>query len=187
MKTQEKQTDALIIMKALEKEASPNIKRISNLTISSQDDYATAATLLKMVKNLAAQAKDKEDSLTSPLKNVIADIKTLFVPFRNTVAALEIDTKAKMLAFVISSQKKIAVLESKFESGEIKKVGTLIAKTNALEISSNVRKIWTAIEVDGTQTPREYMVPDVTAIREALKTGKKVKGWEWKQVESIAI
>jgi len=179
--------DAAVVMKSLEKLAAPQIKQISSLTIKSKDDYATAAELMRSVKNIAKQAKEKEESLTEPLKQVIKDIQSLFKPFRNQVAELEADTKAKMLAFVASTTKQIQAVNERFENGDIKKVSTVISKTNALEIDSNVRKTWKAVPVNPTQTPREYCIPDEVKIREALKAGKSVRGWEWRQVESISI
>jgi len=35
--------------------------------------------------------------------------------------------------------------------------------------------------------PREYMVPDLAAIREAYKNGVSIEGCRWEQVETIAI
>jgi len=179
--------DASIVMKSLEKQAAPQIKQISSLKVVCKDDYNTAAELMKSVKNIAKQAKEKEESITDPLKQVIKDVQSLFKPFRNQVAELEADTKSKMLAFVSSTTKAIAQVNERFESGEIKKVSTVISKTNALEIDSNVRKTWKAVPVNPTQTPREYCIPDEVKIREALKAGKSVRGWEWRQVESINI
>ncbi len=187
MGKQTNNVDASIVMKSLEKQAAPQIKQISSLKVTCKDDYNTAAELMKSVKGIAKQAKEKEESLTEPLKQVIKDIQSLFKPFRTQVAELEADTKSKMLAFVESSSKQQAQLSQRFEDGEIKKVSTLVSKTSALTIDSNVRKTWKAVEIDASKTPREYLVPDETLIREALKAGKVVKGWEWKQVDSISI
>lgn len=185
-----KTTDVLVIMKSLEKQAKPSIAKVSDLTIKSQSDFELAGKLLGEVKELAKQAKAKEETFTVPLNKLLKDTRELFKPFRDLVNKVEIDTKGKMLEFIESNKKEALKLEQQFADGKIKKVSTVVEKINALDTTSQfsqLRKVWTAFEVDGSQTPREFLVPDTQAIREALKAGRKVKGWEWKQVEQIAI
>ncbi len=186
----QKNNDAAIVMAALEKESAPTIKKVSNLVIESNEDFELAGQLMKLLKQKATQAREREESLTNPLKSVLADIRTLFKPFRDNIDILEFDTKRKMLAFSTQQSAQAKKLEADFASGKIKKVSTLLSKQNELEVSSafsGVRKTWTAVCVDADKTPRAYMVPDEVAIKAALKAGKKVAGWEWKQIESIAI
>jgi hypothetical protein len=182
--------DALIVLKALEKDAKTPIKKLSGLSITDQTDFENAGLTLKLLKDLGAQAEAKEKSLTAPLTKVIADIKSLFRPFRETVALTEQSVKQKMLAFLADQKKKEAKLLADFESGKIKKVTTVIAKQKELEVingAAQVRKVWTAIPVDETLTPREFLVPDRAAIKEALKSGQSVPGWKWEQIENIAV
>lgn len=182
--------DALIVMKALEKESAPAIRKLSNLTITSQDDFVLAGKMLKELKTKAKQAKEREQSLTDPLKAVMNDIQALFKPFRTAIANLELDTKEKMLEFVKTSKDESEKLEQAFVDGKIKKVSTLLAKQNALEVNSDfsqTRKLWIPVCVDEKKTPREYLTPDMPKIREALRAGKNVAGWKWEQTETIAI
>lgn len=186
--------DASIVMKSLEKQAAPAIKQISNLQIKSKEDYAAAATIMKSIKVIAKLAEEKENELIAPSKRIITDAKltitnvqTFFKPFRDQVALLDKDTKDKMLGWKVKADEAIKELGAKFEDGDIKKVSTFVSKTSALTIDSNVRKTWTAVEVNVNITPRGYMVPDMQLIKEALKAGRKVSGWEWRQVDSISI
>lgn len=184
------QTDALVVMKALEKEAKPQMRKVSNLEIKTQEDFDTAGKLLKNVKELAKGAKAREESITKPLTKVIADVRDLFRPFLSSVKELEEDTKTKMLAFANKADEKKEKLMKDFQEGKIKNVQTVVSKTNALEIENGdakIKKVWTAVCVDEKKTPREYLVPDEVKIKEALKAGKKVPGWEWRQEKSIAI
>lgn len=179
--------DAAVIMATLEREAAPSIKRVTALVVSDQGSYKLAGELMKGVKDIAKVAKEREEQFTVPLKKLLADVTTLFKPFRDNVKMVEQDVKGKMLVWIEQSKKETLKLAEKFESGEIKKVSTLVSKRAALSIDSNVRKTWQAVPVKESLTPREYLVPDIDAIKAALKSGKKVAGWEWRQVESIVI
>jgi hypothetical protein len=180
--------DAAIVLKALEKDAAPLLKKLKGFEIASQDDYAKAVQLTKELKGLAKVAKSKQDEFVVPLNELIKKAKALFKPFTDMVEATELNIKVEMQSYLTTQAEKQKQLEQDVQSGKIKKVSTYVRKVEELEVkNSGVRKIWQAIEIDASKTPREYMVPDTTAIREALKAGKKVNGWEWKQVDSIAL
>ena len=179
--------DASIVMQALEKQATPAIKKVNSLVVNDHESYTQAGELMKGIKEIAKIAKEREDQFTVPLNKLLTDIRSLFKPFRDNVKMVEQDTKDKMLKYLESTKKEVKKLEEKFDSGEIKKVSTLVSKTAALQIGSNVRKVWEAVPVNVEQTPREYLVPDEAKIKDALKSGKTVKGWKWEQVEHIII
>lgn len=190
MDKKDSQISAAIVALTLEKSAKKPMQQVSDLLVKTQDDYKTAGALLKKVKEYGALAKEKEETFTIPLNKMLADIKELFKPFRDSVKKLDSDTKEKMLGFIEANRKKVEVLEAKFDSGEIKKVSTFIEKSAALEVNSTfsqLRKVWTMIEVDSTLTPKAYLCPDLALIKEALKAGKSVAGWKWEQVNSIAV
>jgi Flp pilus assembly protein CpaB len=95
-----------------------------------------------------------------------------------------------MLAYLTANKAKEQKLIADFEAGKIKKINTVISKQKTLEVTNGaaqVRKVWTAIPVNEKLTPREFLIPDTSAIKEALKSGKAVAGWKWEQVDSIAV
>ncbi len=189
-KTKPADVSASVILSALRKEAKRPTDKISSLTIKSNEDLDTAAVLLKELKSYAKQADDKEKSLTEPLTKVVKDIRALFKPFKDSIEQIEADTKLKMSVYLEQNKAALKKLDADFDSGKIKKVSTLVTKQAVMHISSSsmqVRKTWTAIEVDAKKTPREYLVPDLPSIKEALKAGKKVAGWKWEQVDTIAV
>ena len=48
-------------------------------------------------------------------------------------------------------------------------------------------KVDAAVVLKAVEQERAFLVPNEVAIREELKAGKKVEGWDWVQVDSIAI
>ena len=185
----DQKVDAAIVLRSLEVEAQPLFKKLKAITsIESQDDYDRALTLTKNLKELARLAKEKEQSFTIPLNDLIKKARDLFRPFTTMVEATESSTKLLMLEYVKQQQDALKELEEDFSSGKIKRVSTFANK--AAEFSakkSGNRKVWKAICDDPSKTPKKFLVPDVAAITEALKNGEKVNGWVWQQVDQIAI
>jgi hypothetical protein len=104
------------------------------------------------------------------------------------VEATEANVKVLMLEYVKAQQDALKELEEDFESGKIKRVSTFANK--AAEFSakkSGNRKVWKAVCIDESKTPRKYYKVDLSMIAEDLKEGKKVNGWVWQQVDQIAI
>jgi CDP-glycerol glycerophosphotransferase (TagB/SpsB family) len=183
-------TDAAILVEALRTEAAPLFKRIERLRIVDNESYNRVAESVAALKQLAKAAETKEKSLTDPLKKVSNDIKALFKPFRELVDNTEKVCKADMTKYLISVEDKKNKIKEDFESGKIVKLSTAVRKTSELEVfspSSSVRNILVLKEVDASLTPRDYLVPDESKIKEALKNGKKVPGWKLAQKKSIAI
>ena len=181
--------DAAVVLKAVEKEAAPLLAKLQRVKdITNVTEYAKAMEIMKELKALLKVTEEKEDSLVKPLQEVVKGIKNLFKPFSQSVLSLQMDIKSKMQMFVAANEAKERKLEADFESGKIKKVSTFVSKAADLTIvNSGVRKIWKAVCVDESKTPRAFLVPNEVAIREELKAGKKVEGWDWVQVDSIAI
>jgi hypothetical protein len=50
-----------------------------------------------------------------------------------------------------------------------------------------VRRTWEVEIVDASTIPREYLVPDLAAIKKALQAGQKVKGCKLVQKKGLAI
>lgn len=180
-----------IVVASLEKQAMPEFRRLTNLTvIKTKEEYEKAADSIKALKVLSGLAKEKELRITDPLRVSLKETQSLFRPFQEKVKAVEDVTKNAMLNFLDAQKKLAAKVESDFEDGKIKKVSTVVAKQNELRIDNGVaqvRKVWTLFIDDASAVPRNFLTPDESAIREEFKTGGKVKGCRWEQVETIAI
>lgn len=182
--------NALIVAQALIKESQPMMKKVSNLAIKTNVDYEQAAVLVKGLKEIAKKAKTEEEKITKPLTESLNAAKAHFKPFHDQVKAIEIDTKAKMIAYLDAKEKEEQKLLDKFEAGEIKRVSTLTKKQGELRVESSTavtRIVDTLVIEDEKAIPREYLIPDETKIKEALKAGKKVRGCKLEKVKQLAI
>jgi len=179
-----------IVVKALEKQASPITRKVTSLVINSQESFDQAGEMIKTLKEIDRKAVEEEKKITDPLTQALQAAKTHFKPFHDHVKLIEADTKAKMLTYVKTMEQKQLKALDDFDKGKIKKISTLTSKQEALQVvssSAQTRQVWSMEVVDASIIPREYLMPDEAKIKEALKAGKKVKGCEWKQVKTIAI
>lgn len=176
-----------IILKAFEKEAAPLVRKLGTLEIKTKEDYERAAVLMKELKSIGKKAKDRLNvDFVIPAKTISDNAKNLFQPFLALVVEWEVTVKEGMRKYLDKSKDVKAGLDARYESGSLG-VEKYLDKVDAVEVDSNVRRIFRAVATDVDATPREYLVPDEPKIREALKNGKKVKGWVWEQQETIAI
>lgn len=187
------ETKTAVVLASLEKKANPLFKKLPT-TITTKQEYEDAASNMKLIKMLVKDGGVEKKILLDPLTEIIENtnilakrIKDLFKPFEDKVEQKEDELKNLMLGYLIESKKQIAKISGDLSSGKIKKASTAVKKQNELQATSNIRKVWTAICEDENKTPREFMVPDEAAIKEALKGGKKVAGWTYKQIETIVI
>lgn len=181
---------AAVVVQSLQKQATPLFKKLEVVKIDSQEEYDRAGKLVKELKEMAKVADQKEKAITNPLNEALKETKALFKPFKDRVAEVELQTKAGMNQFLIKQEAATKKLEEKFERGDIKKVSTLVAKKEELQVqsaNSKVRKVKVLKIVDASAIPREYLEPNESAIKAALLEGKKVKGCILEEVNQIAI
>lgn len=180
-----------IIIKGMEKESAPLFKKLTAVsTVNSKADFAMVSANITALKAIGKAAKAKKASIVDPIKQGIKEIDSLFKPFIDRCDEMEANAKRLLLQYQIKLDTESAKLEADFASGKIKKASTVVGKQAELVIEDEnvtIRKTWTAIATDASKTPREFMVPNEIAIKEALKAGKKVAGWEWKQVKGVSI
>lgn len=175
-----------VVLAALQKKAQPLFKKLPE-KITTKQQYEDAASNMKAIKALVKEAEKEKKQLIDPLNVVIKRIREHFRPFENKAAEAEAKLKSQMSSYLLESEKKAKAIEQKLEDGKIKKVATAVKKQNEILVTTNIRKVWTAVCVDASKTPRKFLVPDEAAIKAALKNGEKVDGWKWEQVDQIVI
>ena len=177
-----------IVAASIQKKAKPFLNKLNSIdVIKSKEDYELAASNLRKLKDILNVALQEEKEFREPLKQLDKKITEHFKPFKDDVRSVEETVKELMQGFLEMADKETKKLEQDFSSGKIKKGITLMDKKSKFEGIGNTRKVWQAVPIDESKTPREYLIPDEQLISKALKEGKKVKGWIWKQVKQITI
>jgi len=169
-------------------------------TIVSQTDMDHGADLLHVIAGIEKSITQRKEEITRPLMTALASARDLFKPLEVAHAEAKKVIKGKMLEFQIQEEERIAKeqarIAARVEKGTMKGE-TAIAKLEnlgeaPLSASGSVGKIQTRTlvkvrVVDESLIPREYLVPDMTKIAEAvLRKGIVIPGVERYEEKTIA-
>lgn len=174
----------------LSKQATPYMTKAANLQIRTQSDYQALAATLSKIKEIRKIAVEEKEKFTKPLNELLRTTNAHFKPFLDKIDALEATKKGEMVKYLDAQEIKTEKIQAKFDSGEIKKVSTLLGKTTQLQTTSDdasVRRLKVVEITDERKLPREYMVPNLVAIKAALLAGETIAGARIVEQKSIAI
>lgn len=174
-------------------------QQANSLTIASDEDMAKGSDLLDVVKKIETAIIERKEQITRPLMTALASARDLFKPLETGHAEAKKTIKAKMLDYTIKEEERIALekqrVEGRLERGtmrqdtaikkmeEIGDVKTSFAGSNA---KTSIRTITKVRIIDDTLLPREYLVPDMAKIQDAvLKQKLTVPGTETYEEKSI--
>lgn len=182
------ETKELAVVKT---QATKALGAANDLTIASQEDMVKATDLLSKIKTVGKMIKERKEQITKPLMEALTSARDLFKPIEQNHAEAEKVVKGKMLDWQDAEEKRIAVKKAKIvekvETGKIKvetgikkmeDVGHVQTSTQGKVGAVATRTIKKYRVVDETKIPREYLVPDMKKITDALKAGKEVPGAE---------
>lgn len=187
-----------VVVSSIEKKAAPAMRKLKKIDkIKTQEDFDAAAENMKILKDIDKEASAEEADLASDAyaiiekaENTIAKIGRHFEPFHNKIKALEADTKEKMAKFLEQTRKKAKQVEARFEKGGMS-ISKFTSKVAAVSFkkggAAKVRQIQKLEIVDESKIPRQYMVPNRSAIEADLRAGKKVAGCDLITVDNIAL
>ena len=158
----------LEIPKAVSREvsvASGFVAEARALVITTQHDLSDAADLRTRIKDASKAFLAKKEDLVRPQMEALARLRALFKPAEEHFAeALRIISK-EVLEYQAREAEKNAEPEEKTVSGASGKMTT--------------RTVTKVRVTDESKLPREYLIPDMVKIANAiLREGKKVRGAE---------
>jgi hypothetical protein len=170
-------------------------KAADDLQVVKVEDMDVASDLLNQVKKVAKSITEQKELITRPLMTGLAEARNLFKPFELSYTEAEKTIKAKMLTFSIAEDERIekekARVEARVEKGTMR-VDTAVAKLGDIGDAktsfgkSSLRKVTKIRIVDESLIPREYLIPDLSKITEAvLRGGQIISGVETYEEKSI--
>lgn len=183
----------------VKQQATKALNAATELTIASADDMVKATDLLSKIKTVGKMIKERKEQITKPLNEALSSARDLFRPIEDDTSAAEKVIKGKMLTFQAAEEAKARKEEERI-AARVEK-GTMRADT-AAEKMQNIVQAPTAVQgkvgavktmtikkyriVDETKIPREYLIPNMPAITEALKAGTVVPGAEMYEEKVIS-
>ncbi len=167
-------------------------KAANEYEITSKEDLERGDEMLSTIKNIENVITSRKEEITRPLMQALASARDLFKPLELGYADAKKVIKSKMLAYQIEDEARIekeqASIEKKVESGRMKPE-TAAGKLEVIQGSKSkvtMRKIVKVRIIDETAIPREYLVPDMTKITEAvIRQNAEIPGVEKYTEKSI--
>ena len=163
-----------------------------SLVVENKEDMAKATDALHNVWMAEKFIEEKKKNITSPLMKSLSAIRELFKPMELNLADANKTIKAKMLAWQIEEDDRISKEQARIEKRVLK--GTMKAETAAGKLESlgevnagsqgqvgksSIREVRKVRITDEQAIPREYMVPNMTMITEAIiRQGLTISGVE---------
>lgn len=167
-------------------------QQANSLSVNNQQEADEATALLKNVKQAEKFLTEKKEEITKPLMKSLSAVRDLFKPLELNIADATKTIKAKILAWTIEEQDKKDKEQARI-AARVEK-GTMRADTAAAKLEniskdapkSNVRTLKKVRIVDETAIPREWLVPNMIAITQAvLKDNITIPGVEIYEEKSI--
>jgi hypothetical protein len=161
---------------------------------------AKASDLLDAVNRVEKAIIERKEGITRPLMTALASARDLFKPLELGHTEAKKTIKAKMLDYTVAEEERIekekARVVARVEKGTMKvetgvskleTIGTLAKSFDGDSSKTTIRKVTKVRIMDETLIPREYLVPDMTKITEAvLKQKITVPGVDTYEEKSIA-
>ena len=179
------------VVKGLEKEVVPFIKKAESILIASASDMSKASETLSVINKYADTVKSQKESVTKPINASLKAIRALFAPLEDKLDGAVSSIRSAMITYQ-TEQKRIADAEAKKIAdriGEGKgklKIETAVAKMEAIDrpeekivVESGSVKFRTDKKfeiMDVTLVPIEYHEIDLVKVRTAMKAGIELPG-----------
>ncbi len=175
-------------------------RKATQMVVTSKEEEEEAAKISGRLKEIGSQIKAQKESITKPANEALKNARLLFKPLEEAYeGALQI-VNSKILSYKQKVREEALKEEAKIaqdlESGKIKKIETAERKIENIERVDNttkteeggvqIRKVRKVRIINETLIPRNYLVPDMVAIRRDALGGQEIAGVEVFEEETLA-
>lgn len=163
-------------------EAAANAYRIT-----SNDDLAIGADLLSRVKEGEAALTARKEEITRPLMDGLASARDLFKPLENGYVSAKKTIKDKMLAWQEAEDSRVSLEKARLVArvnrgtmradtamNKIETIGSAPTSAQGAVGKISTRTILKVRITDEALLPREYLIPDLKLITDAVLRNKQV-------------
>lgn len=175
-------------------DAEKVVELIEEMAVTNDTQYETAAEMCADVITQAKEIDEKRRLFVDPLNGVVKDLNNFFRPALDHLDTCEKTLKKKLSGYVVG--------EAKIRNDLLEKVSEEDPSTSEALIEQadnhvppkiaglSMRVTWTGEVVDAAKIPKEYLIPDVKALK-ALTKAKDgdpgIAGWKATPTTSPAI
>jgi hypothetical protein len=184
----------------VKQQATKALTAAEALNITTQEDYESATDMLSKIKTVGKMISERKKAITAPLMESLNSVRDLFKPIEQSHANAERIIKDKMLDYQRKldedREKEKARIAARVEKGTMK-AETAIKKVEEMapvptsakgKVGQVVTRTIKRVRItDETKIPREYLMPNMALINEAvLKQGVEIPGVEMYEEKTIA-
>ena len=177
----------------IKKEVSSVVKLAQSFQVETPEHEIESVELLAKIKTTSKMLTARKEEITRPLMTSLSKVRDLFKPRETELATAEKIIKEKVLAYRIEQEEKAAKekarIEARVEKGTMKaetaanKLANIPDTAKTVTTSSGSKLTTTVVQkvriLDEFSIPREYLVPDLQKITQAvLKEGAVIPGVE---------
>jgi signal transduction protein with GAF and PtsI domain len=188
---QKSKVGKMVVLTKLRKKAAPLLKQLEKITsIKTLEDFDRAAVQTKLLKDIGKEVKEEKERVLSSIKTLEADIRGLFAPTEEDIESAERDIKELMDKYLEKKDSEKKRIEQDFKEGKITSIAVFnkkIANTETKSSAASVSNVNEVKIVDKSKIPLQYLEPNMTAIKAALKGGEDVPGVKLSKKRSIRI
>lgn len=171
----------------------------NNLKVENQKDMNKATDVLHNVRMAEKYITEKKTEITGPLMKSLASIRDLFKPLETSLQLANKTIKEKMLAWQIAEDERVqkekdritkrvekGTMKAETAAGKLETLGDAPVKSSGEVGKSTIREVKKVRIIDESIIPREYLIPNMTAITEAvIRKGAIIPGIETYVEKSI--
>lgn len=173
----------------MNKEIQLVVKESETITIINQDTLALAVEQLSKLNKTLDRVEEEEAKVIAPMKEAMKAEQARWLPLKSLLKPAIADLRAKMGAYqteqAAKAQKEKDAIAKKAATGRLSMTTALkrqaeITTPEASVVSTagmvKFRKVERLVIENPALLPREYLIPDEKAIKDALKGKKQVPG-----------
>lgn len=162
-----------------------------SLTITTTEDMSKGQDILSDLLKVEKTIKERKEMITKPLMAGLASAREMFKPMETVCTDAKKLVKQKMLDYTVGEEERVAKeearVEARLEKGTIRQDTAIRKMEDIKEAPKTSLRVVTKVRiVDEALIPREYLIPNVPKITEALLRQKvEVSGCETYEEKSI--
>jgi hypothetical protein len=154
-------------------QAQTLVDNLRQTEITSDDEFAAAGELVKVVKRRSQELQAVKDGITKPMRESLSATQALFKPVESRYEEAERLLKEKISTYLKRRQEENrAALQAAAAANDITTAIDLASKAAPVQEGISTRVTFDAEIVDESLIPREYLVPDFTKIRAVVRASK---------------
>jgi hypothetical protein len=186
-------TDLVVVRRELDRgrsEVVESLALIQAFVVTCDADQTFAVEILRDIKGKHAELEKKRTTITVPLNTALREVNALFKPIQQTLEHGERLLKGKIADYqraLVEENARLIVAAAAAETAEEAQEALAATETVVSPQGVGVRTVWKAVVVDECQIPREYLMPDMGKIQEAVGRGEEVPGVKREQMDIVTV